>query len=76
MERQFLRLVRKNLLSYPEVGEVIKDHVPLGKQYEILGFVSQNSFYNEIIDGIITVDCYIVKADGKVGLLPVEVFGD
>jgi len=72
-----LKLVRHHLPSYPELGNVIKEEVPIGTEYEILGFYPDQTFYNSDIDRSITIDTYKVIREGThKGFLPVEVFAD
>lgn len=77
--KQILKLVRKTLLNYPELGEVLKEEVPLGKEYYILDFAPECEMHNKDTNKIIVIDCYYVQDvsfSQPPGLLAVDFFGD
>ncbi len=79
MNERYIRLVRKNIPSIPDVGDIIKEEVLLGKRYKILDFCPEVTIYNKSISRRITIDCYYVQSvdiDERPGLMPVELFGD
>jgi hypothetical protein len=75
-----LQLVRKDLPSYPEVGNIIRDEIPIGTRYKILGFHESLAFLNMDLKKHIVADCYLAESiditPGVTGWLPVELFAD
>lgn len=69
-----LKLVRHHMLSYPELGNVVREEVPLGSEYEIIGFYRECHGTYKGIDYV--TDCYLVRNENGTGLMSVEQFGD
>lgn len=68
-------LKRRVLPEDPSI-QWIKEEVPLGREYEVIGFYRQLCCHDLITGKHQHLDCYLVTGHGSTGYMPVALFSD
>lgn len=68
-------LKRHRINSCPGI-QWVREEIPLGREYEVIGFERALVWFDTITHKHNSIDCYLVTGYGSTGFMPVALFSD